>query len=99
MQQKKKRQTRVFPCMTVLLQPWLLRSKALRGGGDGAAAAGGGGAHRFRRWWRKSMQTARFKAADALIDYCYLPQLNAFRCASRQSSLTIMITLGHHNRN
>ena len=60
-----------MPCATVVLQPWMLRSKA------GPSSFHGMTVHDWYPRWAKA---TCFKLQDALIDFAYCPQLNAFRC-------------------
>jgi len=59
-----------LPCATVLLQPWMLRSKE-----QPCQFAG----MRVRAWYPKGLKAFCYKVQDFLIDYAYTPQLNAFR--------------------
>ena len=70
-QQKGQQSSSRYVCLTTLLQPWLLRSKLPRGEASNASA--------LSKWCHKRVQTTRYKFTDALVDFCYLPQLNAFR--------------------
>ena len=66
-------ETKRARCATVVLQPWILRSK------DGATSFHTGMQSKagYPRW----LKSAAFKMQDAMIDFAYCPQLNAFRCA------------------
>ena len=63
------------PCATVVLQPWMLRSKE-----RGAVASFAQGLQ-VRSWYPRGMKAFAYKVQDAMIDFAYCPQLNAFRRA------------------
>jgi hypothetical protein len=83
-------ETKRARCATVVLQPWILRSK------DGATSFHTGMQCKagYPRW----LKSAAFKMQDAMIDFAYCPQLNAFRCAPavaavrRSAALTVHAT-------
>ena len=66
-----------MPCATVVLQPWMLRSKE-----RGAVASFAQGLQ-VRSWYSRGMKAFAYKVQDAMIDFAYCPQLNAFRRAVR----------------
>ncbi len=62
---------RGVPAATVLLQPWMLRSK----GASPSQFAG----MRVRGWYPRWLKAAAYKVQDVMVDFAYAPQLNAFR--------------------
>lgn len=60
-------------CATVVLQPWMLRSK------QGATSFHSG--LQIKAGYPRWLKSTCFKVQDAMLDFAYCPQLNAFRCA------------------
>ena len=72
------------PCATVVLQPWMLRSKE-----RDAVARYSQGLH-VRGWYPRGAKAFAYKVQDAMIDFAYCPQLNAFRRARWQCCLLLI---------